>query len=229
MNPEIIPAIMPESYEEIDSLVRAVRHSVQTVQIDILDGVYVRKKTWPITAMTDLKLFGTGDLGFPLWDQMNYELDLMVARPEENLAEWLSMGASRVIIHYASVHNWELIKNIDQITRNFLELGLAVTVHDDLEKIYELLDNHTVDFIQCMGISSVGYQGEPFEPKILEVINTLKERYPDLLISVDGGVSTDTIAPLYSAGARRFVSGSGVYGYGDPNENIEHLYGLLEE
>jgi len=229
MEPEIIPAIMPESYEEIESSVRLVRHSVHTVQLDLMDGVFVPEETWPfLSGSNDLPLFQKGDLGFPLWNDMNYELDLMVARPEERLEDWLGMGASRIVFHYASVHDWNKIHQIDHIARNFIEIGVAITIHDTLEDIYPLIDEKVVDYVQCMGINEIGYQGEPFEPKILDVIKTLRKKYPELPLSIDGGVSTETIESLYQAGITRFVSGSSVYGSGMPSENIDDLYQKLE-
>lgn len=225
MEKEIIPAIMPSKFEDIEELTSLVKNSVETVQLDLMDGKYVPEATWPFNYGTDRNLIAleTQDISLPFWEEMNYELDLMVERPEERLKTWLGIGASRVIFHFASIHDWEKIKNIDLGIRNFIEIGLAVTIHDDLDAIFELIDDNVIDFIQVMGIAHIGYQGEPFEEQSLGIISQLQERYPDLTISVDGGVSLDTISDLYNSGARRFVSGSGVYGGGSAHENIESL------
>ncbi len=229
MNYEIIPALMPEEYQDIESGAQMVRQQVYTVQLDLMDGNYVPEKTWPFYYDNDYDLehLQHEDGGFPFWQDVNYELDLMVAKPEERLETWLHVGASRLIFHYQSVHNWEPIAAIDQTTRNFTEIGVAVTIHDNLEDIFRLIDEGIVDFIQVMGISHVGYQGEPFEPQALDIIATLREKYPDLVIAVDGGVSTESIIDLRNAGASRFVSGSGVFGYGIASENIEYFQELL--
>jgi ribulose-phosphate 3-epimerase len=229
MDKEIIPAIMPQKFEDIEDLTSLVRYSVQTVQLDLMDGKYAPESTWPFNYGTDRDLVAleAQDIALPFWEDMNYELDLMVERPEERLDTWLGIGASRVIFHYASIHDWEKIKKIDLGVRNFIELGLAITLHDDFESICTLIDDNVVDFIQVMGIAQIGYQGEPFEEESLEIISNLRERYPDITISVDGGVSLDTIADLYDAGVNRFVSGSGVYGGGSTDENIEQMKSLI--
>ncbi|MCI5051205.1 MAG: hypothetical protein MRY57_02770 [Candidatus Pacebacteria bacterium] len=231
MDIEIIPAIMPGQFNEIEDMVGLVRHNVSTVQLDLMDGKYVPEPTWPFMYGTDRDLVAlkTEDVSFPLWEEMNYELDLMIERPEENLETWLGIGAARVIFHYASVGDWEKIKDIDYGIRNFIEIGLAVTIHNDMDSIYELIDDNVIDFVQVMGIAHIGYQGEPFEESALTIISDLRERYPELIISVDGGVSLDTIADLYEAGVNRFVSGSGVYGGGNVEENIENLKLSLEQ
>jgi len=41
---EIIPAIIPQSWEEIEAKTEQIRGLTKTVQIDITDGVFVPKK-----------------------------------------------------------------------------------------------------------------------------------------------------------------------------------------
>lgn len=227
MDIEVIPAIMPTSLDNMASLVLLVRHSVDNVQIDIMDGEYVKPTTWPFMYARDLDVFRDPEFAFPLWETMNYELDLMVRTPERDVNNWISLGASRIVFHYASVHDWKPIADIDPVIKKFTNFGVAVTIYDPIEKIYELIDNEVVDYVQVMGIARIGYQGEPFVPQILETVKELRNRYPDMPISIDGGVNLETIDRLYQAGANRFVAGSAVFGGGIPHENIEFLYDNL--
>ena len=45
----------------------------------------------------------------------------------------------------------------------------------------------------------------------------------DTVISVDGGVSKETIKEIYDAGARLFVAGSSVFHAEDPGQAVEDL------
>ncbi len=231
MNKEIIPACMPKEFEDIAETVESVFQSVKTVQLDIMDGKYVSEKTWPFLYKNDYFLddLKNENIGLPLWNHINYELDLMVERPELNLDTWLHIGASRVIFHYKSVLDWEIIKNIDHAIRDFIELGVAVTIHDNLEDIFSLLDNNIIDFVQVMGISRIGYMGEPFDYGSIGIIKILRNKYPELIISIDGGVSIDTISELRDAGVDRFISGSGIFSFGIINENIEYLQEVINK
>lgn len=231
MKPEIIPAIMPEQYEEIESMAGMVKNYIDTVQLDLMDGRYVPEKTWPFVYGTDRDLQDllSEETSLPFWNEVNYELDLMIERPEEDLDTWLNIGASRIIFHHASVHSWEAIKNIDPVVREFVVIGCAVTIHDNLEDIFPLIEDGTVRYVQVMGIAHIGYQGEAFESGSLELIQTLRNRYPELEIGVDGGVSENSIKDLYRAGATRFVSGSAVFHHGIVSENISRLLSLISE
>jgi ribulose-phosphate 3-epimerase len=226
---ELIPACMPKDFEEIQETTSLVLGYVKTIQLDLMDGKYVPEKTWPFMFENDYHLedLKKEDEGLPYWEQINYELDLMVERPELNIEKWLSLGASRIIFHYASINDWEIIKNIDLVVRDFTEIGVAITIYDNLDDIFTLIEEKVVDFVQVMGIARIGFQGEHFDGRSLDIIRTLREKYPEMTISIDGGVSEYTIPDLRDAGVNRFVSGSGVFGHGIVGENIEYLSSII--
>jgi ribulose-phosphate 3-epimerase len=221
----IIPAVMPEQFEDIRDLSALVKNRAQIIQLDIMDGKYVPERTWPFYHNRDRDFYAlVNEEGYlPYWDELDYECDLMIARPEEHIDLWLQCGASRLVFHYASVHDWNPILSIDHGIRNFIQIGLAVTIHDDLDKTKKLLETGSFDYIQVMGIAHIGYQGESFEVASLSIIAEIHTVFPELPIQVDGGVSLETIAKMKEAGASCFVSGSGVFGQGIVDENIHFL------
>ena len=92
-----------------------------------------------------------------------------------------------------------------------------------MTEVHTLIGEGLFDFVQVMGIAEIGYQGEPFAEAALGRIRELRQAFPDLVMSVDGGVSSDTIVRLVEAGAQRFVSGSAIFGGGLIEENISGL------
>ncbi|KAL9105703.1 MAG: hypothetical protein Q9187_008668 [Circinaria calcarea] len=57
----------------------------------------------------------------------------------------------------------------------------------------------------------------------LPKVKALRERYPDLNIEVDGGLSEETIDQAAEAGANVIVAGSAVFGAKDPADMIAKL------
>lgn len=57
----------------------------------------------------------------------------------------------------------------------------------------------------------------------LPKVSALRERYPDLPIEVDGGLSEKTIDQAADAGANVIVAGSAVFGAKDPADVIKKL------
>ncbi len=233
---EIIPAIMPDHYDDLVEKASRVRAHVPLAQIDIMDGAFVRSRSWPYSEGGTRKephfvALMSQDEGMPYWEDLDYEIDLMIGEPEKHIDEWLPLGASRIIFHLESIKNFELFFAHDMWKdgardiggEKVVELGLAINPDTSLDVLVPHLDR--VDFVQCMGIAKIGYQGQPFDERVLEQVNALRVRYPNMPISVDGGVTVDTARALKHAGATRLVSGSAIFGASD----IPHAITQLEE
>jgi ribulose-phosphate 3-epimerase len=231
---EIIPAIMPESFSDLDEKAARVKGIVPLAQIDVMDGKFVKSKSWPyreagVAAEAHFLAMITQDEQLPFFDELDYELDLMIATPEKHIDEWLPLGASRIIFHVESIEDKELFWAHDiwkEGARDIggskvIEVGLAINPDTQLSDIEPYFSK--IDFVQCMGIAKIGYQGEPFDERVLEMINKIRVTAPNLPIAVDGGVSFETAPLLKAAGATRLVSGSAVFGAADMREAIEGL------
>jgi len=229
---EIIPAIMPKDWSDLESTVARVAPYVETVQLDIMDGKFVPAKTWPYqNEKGELKDVADEKYGFPFWDTINYEIDLMVATPKESALEWIRAGASRVILHIESSPD---IKTIIEGIRDTYgypkdvavapEVVLAVGHETPLEKIFLLVP--LLDGVQIMGIKRIGFQGESFAPETVERVAQLHKEFPELSISIDGGVNEVSAPKLISAGATRLVSGSYILTAQNIGEAIVNLEGM---
>ncbi len=231
---EIIPAIMPESYDDLRTKVRQVVDHATVVQIDIMDGKFVQSVDWPYNhggplQHEEFQALIAQDEGLPYWDKIDYELDLMIQAPEKSLDLWLPLGASRLVFHLASIldrdhfFRGELFapgaRTIGPDT--VIAVGLAITPDSDIQELLPYISQ--IDFVQCMGITRVGYQRQSFDERVLTQIHALRVAYPELPISVDGAVNMDTAHDLIGAGASRLVSGSAIFDSGDIASAIASL------
>ncbi|OGZ08289.1 MAG: hypothetical protein A3C93_05145 [Candidatus Lloydbacteria bacterium RIFCSPHIGHO2_02_FULL_54_17] len=220
---DIIPAIMPDSYDDLVLKAARVRGLVPLAQIDIMDGTFVPSKSWPYATGGVKKdehflALSRQDEGMPFWEELDYEIDLMILEPEKHIDEWLPIGASRLIFHVEAVKDIDAFRGHDVFKEGardingekVVEIGLAINPDTSPELLEPYIKQ--IDFVQCMGIAKIGYQGQPFDERVLEQVNKLRVKYPNLKISVDGGVSLDTVPLLKAAGANRLVAGSAVFG-----------------
>lgn len=65
-------------------------------------------------------------------------------------------------------------------------------------------------------------------PSELPKVSALREKYPNLNIEVDGGLSEKTVDAAAAAGANVIVAGSAVFGAEDPGAVIRCLRGSVE-
>lgn len=203
---EIIPAIMPRDYDDLDEKMSLFVGVVPLVQLDIMDGKFVPARTWPYPRDSHFDAIMTEEEGMPSWESINFEVDLMIQDPELWVSKWVTAGASRVIVHIESMKDFEVIRAA--VPEGLIELGLAINTTTALSVLEPYLDR--IDFVQCMGIARIGFQGEPFDERVLEKVRTLRAQKPEMPISIDGSVNFETARSLVDAGATRLVSGSAI-------------------
>jgi ribulose-phosphate 3-epimerase len=209
----IAPAIIPESLAHLRESLALVRPFTREVQVDIVDGDFVPFTSWPYVpkaSVEDLALFTP---------TFTIEMDLMVRRPEEVIPLYARVGVRSMVVHVESTE--DLGRIFMQRRELGFSLGLSVGNDTPLSHVTDHIEE--IDYVQLMGIAHIGSQGQPFDVRVLERIAFLKERYPKLMVSVDGGVKEDTLPKLIEAGADRAVAGSAIFAAEDPEAAYAHL------
>ncbi len=227
----IVPAILPVSQEDLEYKLGVLSDKVSAVQIDAVDGRFVSPATWPYTPKTVVP----EEFQLPFLGQMHYEVDLMVSNPEEVSGWWIAAGVNRVIIHAESTTSLDkAIKDLEVryghskgFASNLLSLGLAINIGTELSLIEPFLE-HT-DYVQFMGISAIGKQGEPFDPRVLRKIAAFKKKYPEMIVQVDGGVSLATAPALLTTGVDRLIVGSVLWKASNISEELDKFQEVVQE
>jgi pentose-5-phosphate-3-epimerase len=76
-----------------------------------------------------------------------------------------------------------------------------------------------------MGVTP-GKQGNPFKAEVLTKVDQIKQQYPEAIIEIDGGVSTQTIRSVVSSGLNRLVVGSALLNSENPKNEYQKLMEL---
>jgi len=222
---EIIPAVMPKNYRDLSEKSALFAGVVPLVQFDIMDGKFVKARTWPYGPKdSEFSKIISEEEGMPEWETLGFEVDLMIGNPEQAVANWVTAGAKRIIIHVESMQDFDAVRKA--VPTGFVELGLAINTETPISKIEPYLDS--IDFVQCMGIAKIGFQGEQFDERVIENIKAIHKLKPGLPISVDGGVNFDTAKSLVNAGATRLVSGSAILESADVSSAVMEMKNLVE-
>ena len=219
MKTEIIPAILPLDFSELQEKIELIKGLTKTVQIDVCDGQFVPNATWPYRKKdASFERIISEEEGMPGWETLNYEFDLMVNKPEEIVDEWIRAGASRLILHAEA--KGDIAAALIKLT-GAVEIGMAFAI----DTPFDLLDLHheRIQFVQLMGIDNVGFQHQAFDEKVLGRIKQVRLKYPGLPISIDGGVSLNNALQLVEAGANRLVVGSAIFDSDNYAEAIQRF------
>lgn len=220
----IVPAILPSSRKELEGKLALLAKvtSASRVQIDVVDGRVATPASWPYVVPGELHAMVERGEALPLLDRFEYEVDLMCTDTEQAVEDWLALGASRLTFHYESMT--DALQTLSSMrrqygsdplsTRGVVSLGLAIDLATDLASVEPCLAH--VSYVQCMGIATIGRQGELFDSRVLEKVRELHTRHPELEIQVDGGVSLANAKDLLIAGASLLVVGSAILRADDP-------------
>ncbi len=231
---EILPAILPKDFAELEEKVALVKGLVPLVQVDVCDGKFTPKPCWPYKKHDEnFAAILREERGLPYWEDVDFEMDLMIANPETELENWILSGANRLIIHFESLKksskqnadtgqeqpegSLTALQRMESIIADLqgrIEIGVAINLDTPVDDIAPFI--HDIDVVQCMGIAKIGFQDQKFDPRVIEKVRELKERFPERLISVDGGVSIENAGILRDAGADRLIIGSAIF----DNENV---------
>ncbi|MFA6536145.1 MAG: hypothetical protein WCT25_01785 [Candidatus Paceibacterota bacterium] len=225
---DIIPAIIAQDFEDLRSKMSLVADLVPLVQVDALDGEFAPYKSWPYLSGNqdgDFANILNEDIPFPFWDRVDFEVHLMTVRPEDKIKDWIKAGASRILFHVEATDRLEELVNnfrkdfpLGQESLMSVELGAVLNMKTPVSAIEGIAKD--LDSVQFMSINQIGKQGERFDERVFDRIDELHQLHPDLVLSVDGGVSLDNADELMRAGATRLVVGSALFKSDDLAETI---------
>ncbi|MCX6703784.1 MAG: hypothetical protein NTV02_03820 [Candidatus Zambryskibacteria bacterium] len=217
---QIIPAIIVKNFKQLDEKIALVKDYCNFVQVDITDGEFTHNTTWPYVGDNgEYAQLATEEVGLPFWEEVDYEFHLMIEKPEETVSEWIKMGASRIIIQIESTEKMQEI--IDLCKATSVEVGIALKPATDIELLTPYIED--ISCIQCMGNAELGRHGAPLDVSVLEKIQILREKYPDMTIAIDIGVHADTAGSLIDAGVDTLIAGSAIFDAENIAEAIENL------
>lgn len=218
---KIIPAIPPKDFFDLKEHLERVKGVTKFVQIDICNSTYTPSKTWPFTHTPDIyfEKMVTQEEGMPFWEDIDFELDLMIKNPEEMYEQFLQIGPKRMIFHFETMKNpLEFLKKVKD--EGFVEVGVAFS--NDTRAIEHKDVIEIADVVQCMGIHKLGFQGQEFDERVLTQVEEIRAAFPEKIIAVDGGVNEETISELSDVGVNHFATTSAFF-------ESENLISRLEE
>mgnify|MGYP001343035513 CR=1 FL=1 len=203
MNPLISPSILSADFTNLGVDVRACENGgADMIHIDVMDGSYVPNITFGPGIVKACKRI----TNLPL------DVHLMIVEPEKHLKSFIDAGADIVTVHYETCPH--IHRTLQMIREMGAKAGLTFNPGTPMDSLNYLGD--LVDQVLIMSVNP-GFGGQKFIPASLEKIATAKlmlEKWnSEAIIQVDGGISAQTIAEVYQAGARNFVAGTAVFGH----------------
>ncbi len=203
--PSILAADFARLGEEVDNILAS---GADIVHFDVMDNHYVPNLTIGPLVCEALRNHG---VTAPI------DVHLMVKPVDRIIPDFAKAGASYITFHpEASEH---VDRTLGLIREQGCKSGLVFNPSTSLSHLDYVLDK--VDMILLMSVNP-GFGGQSFIPatldKLRQVRKIIDDSGLDIRLEVDGGVKVDNIGEIAAAGADTFVSGSGLFAFGNDND-----------
>jgi len=206
---QIVPALLCKSRKEFLSKLRRAEPYVKKVQVDIMDGKFVKNKTIQAKHLKGIKT------------KLKLEIQLMVKNPIKYVDDFARLKAYMIIFHIESCKNKEeVISLIKKIKSKKMKPSIALNPKTPISKVKPYLKY--VNHILIMTVRP-GFGGQKFIKKTLPKIKALRKLNKKMDIEVDGGVNKKTAHLAKKAGANILVSGMGIFGKEDIKQAVREL------
>ena len=208
--PSILSADFAKLGEEVDNVLAS---GADIVHFDVMDNHYVPNLTIGPLVCDALRSHG---VTAPI------DVHLMVKPVDRIIPDFAKAGASYITFHpEASEH---IDRTVALIKEQGCKAGLVFNPATPLHYLDHVIDQ--LDMVLLMSVNP-GFGGQSFIPSSLEKLRVVRKMIDDKNLStrleIDGGVKTDNIRDIASAGADTFVAGSAIFNTDNYKSTIETM------
>ena len=201
----IAPSMLGADFGRMRDAAELVAPHSSYLHMDVMDGHFVPNLTMGVDLVKALN--GIAPL----------DVHLMITDPIDFIDDFYDAGAEIISVHVEANNPREALVKINE--KN-IKSGIAFNPSTPKEKIIPYLD--IADMILVMSVEP-GYCGQSFHENAIDRVKYFKTNYPNKIIEVDGGVSTQNSAILSNNGADILVAGSAIFKSNDPIQTIAEM------
>lgn len=210
--PSILSADMTCLGDEVDAVIRA---GADMIHFDVMDNHYVPNLTIGPFVCAALK---------QRLPNIVIDVHLMANPVDDLIIAFAKAGASRIAIHPdGTIH---IDRSLQLIKEQGCKAGIVLNPATSIDCLHWC--QHRLDFVLVMTVNP-GFGGQTLIPNMLDKIRLIHQTWPQLPISVDGGVTIDNIGQLAKAGASQFVAGSAIFTSDNYSKTISTMRQQLKQ
>lgn len=214
---EIMPSILAADMGNLETAIRLCEQSgADQIHLDIMDGVFVPNISMGpavcemVNRVTDLPI----------------DTHLMLIRPQEHIEAFAKAGSDTILIHIEA--DCDVEDTLQKIRELGCKAGITINPPTPVDSIFQALESGRVDEVLVMSVNP-GFGGQSYIAAAEEKVAEIRRRYPEMMISIDGGIDLETVSPAAAHGANLFVAGTSLFKAADMKEAIATMRANAEE
>lgn len=191
---------------------------VDAIHIDVMDGHFVPYFALGADVVQSVRKI----------TRLPIEVHLMIQQPDRYARAFVEAGADLLIVHLEAYHDPK--RTIAMVQEMGCRCALAINPMTLVENTYALLK--TADQLLCMSVNP-GFMGQPFIIEVLEKVRVARafrdKNHLQFDISIDGGVTDETVGPCVTSGANQVVVGQPLFAPADASDAARLLRARANE
>lgn len=211
--PSILAADFCELGKEIEIVERA---GVPYLHFDVMDGMFVPSISFGMPVLASVKKRS----------KLFMDVHMMVQDPERYIEEFIKLGADGITIHTEACDC--VPETLSKIRTLGAKCGIAINPETPVSAALPYIA--MVDMVLVMTVRP-GFGGQKYITGCLDKIKAVRkvvdEKYPDVKIEIDGGVTLGNLKENLDAGANVIVAGSAIF-KGDIEANVKEFLKRME-
>lgn len=213
IRPLIAPSLLAADFSRLkDEVIAIEKAGADWLHLDVMDGHFVPNITFGPLLVKALRPHTS----------MPFDVHLMIAPVDPYIAAFAEAGADHISVHPESgPHLHRTLQLIHSLGK---KAGVVLNPATPIEAITNVMD--LVDLIMVMTVNP-GFGGQAFITSQLSKIAALRRLIDasgrDIVLQIDGGITTTTAPYVLAAGATCLIAGTAVYGKPDYKQAIDAI------
>lgn len=186
-----------------------VHSLIDGIHLDVMDGKFVESSTLDWQTPNLLHKLKNA---FP---NLAYSVHLMVERPEAYIRRYAAAGADEIFLHAETVKFNQIAQIAYKLKKRRVKTGIAINPETSVEHFDRIAD--VLDSALIMSVHP-GKGGQKFILESANKVKQLSEKFPKLVVAVDGGIDEKYAELCKIMGAKTLVIGSSILKQKNPFE-----------